>query len=164
MPGRSYDGDAIDASWKTPPWERDGETVGVVDSNRGGTEVAECSESLFEGGQIKTNIDGGTDLATDILKKALVKPNGSVREIATEVGCDPTYAWRVMKRQSAFDKYQKDRLEELSDNASEIIRLYVNKPEWTQREISESVEVSEAYVSNVLSANEHLISELGGDA
>ena len=164
MADRSYEGAPIDASFKKPPWQRDGETIDVVDSNHSGSESSENSTDLFEGGQLKTNVDAGSDLANDIIRASMSNPSASVREVAQRAGCDPTYAWRVIKRKSAFEKYQRDALDQLSEKASKIVQLRASQPERTQASIADQVGVSEAYVSNVLRGNDQLVNELRGDA
>lgn len=143
MAQHSYDGPALDMSWQHIQ-ERPGKTVEATPDTQDA---------------VTTTVDAGTELASEIVETAMRNPNAPVREIAARVGCDPSYAWRVMTRQSDVQRYRKDQWDDLSDRASKIVWIRATSPDRSQRSIAEQVGVSEAYVSKIIRSNDHLVDQ-----
>lgn len=146
----SYDGDPLDLSWQTPPWQRDGdgETVSGTTTDDQASESASLAP------------ENSTSLQAAVVQTRALNHDLTLQEIADEVGCSKPYVWDVLNQRSGNDRDWKETFDELPPRQQQIVRLRVWRPGVTQRSIAQTVGVSEAVVSRTLSSNQHITDRL----
>jgi transposase-like protein len=104
-----------------------------------------------------------TDLQRRIKRRLLTQPEANCSEIAEDLGCCRQYVYEIREQVGHRDRRTADSLAELSETARQIVEMYAADTELTQRDIAAWHNVSEAYVSQVLSSNRALVATLRGD-
>jgi len=147
MAKRSYHGPSIDGTEQHIS-ERPGKTVAGSSKDAEGDERTTLSE------------ESDTELQKRIKTALINRPKASLADIANEVGCSRHYVHDVKTKTGLKNRRSKKDLADMSEKQRRIIEMHASKNNLTQKDISDWNNVSEAYVSQLIQSNGHLIERL----
>jgi predicted transcriptional regulator len=114
-------------------------------------------------GQVTTTVGTADDtpLQRQIKTDHLCHPDASHTDIADRVGCSPAYVQQTLCSDDGH-YFTREEFADLSPVQQQIIELAVNDNGLKQCEIAARLDVSDPYVSLVLSHNEHIVAAIEG--
>ena len=152
MPRSTYSGEmtGLDLSWTSDLNDAQvpaGETVGGTTADDQGEETTTVGTA------------DDTPLQRQIKTDHLCHPGASYSEIADRVGCSPSYVQQTLCL-SDDQPLTRERFAELSATQQQIIEMAVHNNGLSQADIAAWHDVSQPYVSQILSQNEHIVAAI----